>query len=116
MRMWMVDPSIMCRKHLLGEHVECHMFLGCMIKNISLNGYIENNLFEVLSLFTRHAELSMEMENRNYKHKSPLSLGIYLSHYKKYQNVIIDREQSLMDLLNRCPECRERKEKKNAKA
>ena len=22
MRMWMVNPKIMCRKHLLGEHVE----------------------------------------------------------------------------------------------
>lgn len=25
MRMWMVDPTIMCRQHLLGEHYELHV-------------------------------------------------------------------------------------------
>lgn len=25
--MWGVDPSAMCRNHLLGEHVEMHMFV-----------------------------------------------------------------------------------------
>jgi hypothetical protein len=25
--MWMVDPRIMCRNHLLGEHAEIHMFV-----------------------------------------------------------------------------------------
>lgn len=30
MRMWMVDPKIMCRKHLLGEHLELHMLAGCI--------------------------------------------------------------------------------------
>ena len=28
MRMWMVNPGFMCNKHLLGEHVECHMLVG----------------------------------------------------------------------------------------
>jgi len=26
--MWMTPPAGMCRKHLLGEHVELHMLLG----------------------------------------------------------------------------------------
>ena len=25
MRMWMVNPKMMCNKHLLGEHVELHL-------------------------------------------------------------------------------------------
>lgn len=32
MRMWLVPPSHMCRKHLLGEHVELHMLLGTLKK------------------------------------------------------------------------------------
>jgi hypothetical protein len=28
MRMWMVNPRIMCGNHLLGEHLETHMFYG----------------------------------------------------------------------------------------
>jgi hypothetical protein len=30
--MWMVDPRLVCSKHLLGEHVELHMFVGCLLK------------------------------------------------------------------------------------
>ena len=44
MRMWMVDPKIMCRKHLLGEHVEHHMFVGTINKRISIVGYLRDNL------------------------------------------------------------------------
>ena len=110
MRMWMVDPRIMCRKHLLGEHVEAHMFFGCITRNKNLSGYINNNLLEIQSLFFRHIELSQEMEDRHYNHKSVMNLGAYLDHYKNYENVKIDKERSLADLLSRCPECRKRKE------
>lgn len=113
MRMWMVNPKILCRKHLLGEHVECHMFLGSMRTKMKLDGYIDNNLFEVDQLFYRHLELSQEMEDRGYKHKSPLNLGIYVERRKLYKNVKIDMEQSLNDLINRCPECRKRMEELN---
>lgn len=27
MRMWMIDPKLLCRKHLLGEHNEIHKHL-----------------------------------------------------------------------------------------
>ena len=36
MRMWNVDPKLMCNKHLLGEHVEMHMFFGTIQKGISM--------------------------------------------------------------------------------
>ena len=35
MRMWNVDVTKMCNKHLLGEHVEMHMFVGIIIKGTS---------------------------------------------------------------------------------
>lgn len=43
MRMWKVNPKNMCRQHLLGEHVECHMFVGAILKGISLSGYIKKD-------------------------------------------------------------------------
>ena len=36
MRMWMVDPQIMCRQHLLGEHTEMHMFVGTLKRGPAL--------------------------------------------------------------------------------
>lgn len=44
MRMWMVPPELMCRQHLLGEHVELHMFVGAINKGtsvVTLPGYCE---------------------------------------------------------------------------
>ena len=38
MRMWMLPPECMCRKHLLGEHVELHMLLGSMRRGKSIEG------------------------------------------------------------------------------
>jgi len=68
----MVNPEIMCNQHLLGEHVEIHMFVGSILKQKSLNGYIKNNLLEPTSLIMRHEELITEMMNRNMNHKSAL--------------------------------------------
>jgi hypothetical protein len=98
----MVDPKIMCRQHLLGEHNECHMFAGTMRKGISIDGYIKNNCCEPESIVSRHDELASEMTLRGYKHKTPLT-EVRMDIYKKAR---IDKELSLKTLLDRCPECR----------
>lgn len=41
MRQWLVDPRCLCDKHLLGEHVEHHMFIGTLRKNKSIQGYLD---------------------------------------------------------------------------
>jgi len=109
MRMWMVSPKHMCRKHLLGEHLETHMFVGCILKGIKLEGYINKGLLEVDSLRNRHNALVKEMNRRGYNHKSPL---------KDFRNknttrVSINRNLSFKELMNRCKECRDRYEKNN---
>lgn len=106
MRQWLVDPRIMCRKHLLGEHVEHHMFVGTINKGGSMTGFLENNLLEPLSLTARHQELVAEMTRRGYNHKSPLPSFEQFG----YEHVVIDREASLQELLRRCPDCRQRSE------
>lgn len=109
MRQWMVDPKIMCRKHLLGEHVEHHMFVGTINKGLSMTGYLEGNLLEILSLHERHAELVKEMGARGYNHRSGLPGVRYAGSWEDV-NKKIDRPASLKELLRRCPECRARYE------
>lgn len=104
MRMWMVDPKIMCRKHLLGEHVEIHMLSGSLLKNKNITGFLDKGLVNPSMIVNRHAQLVLEMLNRGYKHKSDLPL---LS--MDLVNNPINTETSLHELINRCPECRKRK-------
>ena len=73
MRMWMVNPKIMCKNHLLGEHREIHTFIGTLKRNISINGYINNDLLEPISIYNRHEELVREMKRRGYNHNSDLN-------------------------------------------
>jgi len=64
MRMWMVNPKIMCRQHLLGEHVEIHMFVGTLSRGKSVKGYLEKGLLEVHNLYWRHEELVEEIKTK----------------------------------------------------
>jgi len=72
MRMWNVNHKFLCRQHLLGEHVEMHMFVGCIKMHTNIQGYIDKGLVEVFYIKTRHDNLVKEMLSRGYKHKSPL--------------------------------------------
>lgn len=109
MRMWMCNPQVLCQRHLLGEHVETHMFLGTIRKGISVQGYLDRNLLEPVSLLDRHRDLADELVRRGLNHQSPMpTLNWY--HYRliKLPDVKIDRERALQDLLGRCSQCRER--------
>ena len=109
MRMWMVDPTIMCRSHLLGEHAEIHMFIGNFNRGQSVRGYLQNGLLEVHSLYTRHEELVGEMKHRGYKHLSDLDEKWKFADRSGY----IDRESSVEELVRRCPKCRMLLEKRD---
>lgn len=103
MRMWMVSPKVMCRKHLLGEHVEAHMFVGTLQKGVSVEGYVDGGLFDSRYLKARHDELVEEMTRRGYNHKSPLPTSFDAEAFPGS----IDIEFNLKDLASRCVECRE---------
>jgi hypothetical protein len=108
MRMWMTDPKTMCRKHLLGEHVECHMFLGHLKKKRKITKYIENNCLEPTSLKKRHDELAKEIKRRGYNHNSPLDFKKEFIDYLPYEhkNYKVDIKASLRDLVTRCKDCK----------
>lgn len=100
MRMWMIDPSLMCRKHLLGEHVEIHMLLGALKKGRSIQGFLDRGLLEPQNLKARHDDLVSEMLSRSWSHSSPIDKqpnGAPVGH--------VDRTESAKELMNRCEEC-----------
>ena len=106
MRMWMVNPRGMCDKHLLGEHVEMHMFWGTIAKKKNVDGFIEKNLLEIRSLLRRHDALVREMERRGMTHKTPID-SLPKGH-KKIKRIRIPREETKEILLSRCNDCKNR--------
>ena len=104
--MWMINPKILCRKHLLGEHGEIHKFRHNFVKKHKMYGRIGQ--IEPKSMQKRHDELAIEMAKRGYNHKSPY-IQPDISHLPK---MIVDQEESLVDLITRCNECRRRYETK----
>jgi hypothetical protein len=99
----MVNPKILCRQHLLGEHVECHMFLGTVTKGKSIQGYLDRGLVEVHNLVTRHNELAQEIVDRGYNHQSP-----FPSDFHRKELGLVDKSKSLQDLITRCLRCKTR--------
>ena len=99
MRMWMVSPRKMCRKHLLGEHVEIHMAVATLRLGKSVAGFLEKGLLELSSLRSRHDDLVAEMLRRGYRHNSPLGP------VPRRKGGRIDRRANARELARRCPDC-----------
>jgi hypothetical protein len=100
MRMWCVDTSKMCRKHLLGEHVECHMFVGTLNKGISVLGYLNTGLLQIDLLKQRHDELVAEMLKRGYLHNKELPS------FRERIVGFVDPHLSEVELRRRCKDCK----------
>ena len=74
MRIWDVDPGLLCRAHLLGEHRELHGLWN--IHTQGKRGYRrhpETVRWEgkLAALHRRHERLVEEMLRRGYAHASP---------------------------------------------
>lgn len=108
MRMWMVPPEVMCKKHLLGEHGELHKFLHNWRKQHRIDGRIAGNAMEPLSYQDRHDRLAEEMLRRGYNHASPLEQPDFSYLPEKQRGYRVNVEDSLDLLLGRCEECRGR--------
>lgn len=111
-RLWMVPTVTLCRKHLVAEHHECHVFLGKLTKRQKLDGFIAGNLFALADLHARHENLVAEMQARGYRHLTPFppadvvsKLGDYLPPHPPVQ-----RELAASALHARCPDCKALKE------
>lgn len=79
MRVWDLEPAILCRNHLLGEHREIHSIWTVITQNKS--GYSKHPetlrwFGKLKALFLRHETLVKEMKNRGYNHHSDLDKSL----------------------------------------
>lgn len=106
MRMWMIDPKLLCRKHLLGEHGEIHKHRHNFVKQHSISKRVSPVVqIEPKSMQTRHDELAAEMLRRGFNHQSPFEQPdiSYLPDFER--NAVVDISISMSDLIERCPIC-----------
>ena len=100
MRMWRVDPQLMCRQHLLGEHVELHIMVGTLRAGKRMDGYYTKGLVDVRLILGRHGQLVREMEARGMAHRSSLPP------FPDVRAGAVDAAASAVELARRCPACR----------
>lgn len=106
MRMWKVPAQLLCRQHLLGEHLEMHMFNGTINRGNKIDGYVKNGLVEPHNIKRRHDQLVREMKKRGYNHNSPMKF----IHRKKQGH--IDVGENIIELRRRCKNCKKRIERR----
>jgi hypothetical protein len=106
MRMWMVDPAIMCRKHLLGEHVELHMAAAHLLLGRKVDGWADNNCLQPEAIGVRPKALTVEMTLRGYRHTSPLRQPRVLKTQRP--EACVNSIAAKVELTRRCAECARR--------
>ncbi len=101
MRIWDVHPSVLCRKHLLGEHRELHGLWNILVVHNG-GGYSRHPetlrwVGKAKALYSRHEELVKEMQKRGYKHHSPLdkNLATGSSRQAEFINSISEQKKLL---------------------
>jgi hypothetical protein len=75
MRIWDVDPHLLCRQHLIGEHYELHCCWNTITrgrKAWSHHPETKRWVGKLKALFHRHTALAKEMRFRGFSHKSDL--------------------------------------------
>ena len=107
MRMWMINPKLLCNKHLLGEHGELHKFIPSFHKKYSVDNRVSPIVqIELSSYQSRHDELANEMISRGMNHNSPLPELPDFSYLPRHHyEAKVDTDISFKDLKERCSEC-----------
>lgn len=104
--MWMINPRLLCRKHLLGEHGEIHKHRHNFVKQHSISKRVSPVVqIEPSSMGQRHDELAAELLRRGFNHQSPFEQPdlSYLPEVER--NARVDLSVSYADLSERCPIC-----------
>lgn len=104
-RMWSgVEPSEMCRHHLLGEHKEIHQLVGTINAGRRLGEV--SRYVRVEDVRERHEALVREMTGRGYHHRSPLPP--IEREVRGLEHEPLGDEEHRRELWSRCAECRKR--------
>jgi hypothetical protein len=104
MRIWDIDPSLLCRAHLLGEHRELHAVWNVL--TLEKAGYARHPetlrwIGKLPALFQRHEALVEEMTRRGYRHGSPLDPALAIG--SAVQDVYVDSPERQRELLRAKP-------------
>ena len=107
MRIWDVDPALLCRRHLLGEHRELHGLWNILVHGkLGYSFHPETRRWQgkLAALHLRHERLVEEMRRRGYRHESPLPRELATG--AREQGVLIDSIDDQLRLLRAKPcEC-----------
>ncbi len=106
MRIWDVDPAILCRQHLLGEHRELHGLWNILTIHGGTGGYSRHPetvrwIGKSRALFLRHELLVAEMDRRGYHHRSELDERFASG--ESSQSAMIDPLATQLELLRAKP-------------
>ena len=104
MRMWKVDPKLMCNRHLFGEHLDMHMFVGMIKSGREIKEFIDDGSIETGNIEFRHKELVKEIKARGFEHETSLSCNFDPSGK-------IDPIKNIEELKSICSDCRRIMEK-----
>lgn len=101
MRIWDVNPSLLARQNLLGEHRELHCIWNVITQE--KKGYAKHPETmrwrgKLMALYNRHELLVSEMTKRGYNHKSILDKSLALDSSDK-QDVFINTIEEQMQIL-----------------
>jgi hypothetical protein len=107
-RMWMVDPRIMCTRHLCQEHCEIHRLVANLRKGRNVRKYLLQQVIDISSIYARHEEIEDEIIARGGKLDSPLSAVECVAFARWYGSVTINMSRSLSDLSSCCKQCQKK--------
>lgn len=104
MRMWMIEPELMCGNHRSGEHGEIHKHMKSLIEGKSVEGRFNPVVqIQLNALQSRHDELALTLN-----HKSPITVPetTIRNNYPQYYSRTVNKEENIKDLCDRCPKCK----------
>ena len=107
MRIWDVDPALLCRQHLLGEHRELHGLWNILVHaKTGYSRHPETRRWEgkLAALYERHEALVTEMTKRGYNHASALDAALATG--SNIQDSFVDEPVRQLEILRAKPcEC-----------
>lgn len=103
--MWMIDPTLLCKQHILGEHHEIHKHRYSFEHEHSFEGYLRDTVtVEPLAMKERHDQLVDYLDN----HDSPYSMPDLSYMPEWHRQAEVDQLESIVTLIIRCEDCREK--------
>lgn len=106
MRIWDIEPRLLCRQHLLGEHRELHGLWNILTLHNGEGGYSAHPetkrwVGKLAALYRRHEDLVVEMNSRGYSHNSPLDAKAAIG--SDTQTTFVDSPERQREILRAKP-------------